>query len=75
MEKNAQKVLICLSRVLLSAIDRARTEKRVSRSAFIRESLVRNLHYYNTYERGPVCFPCDDAGFNERCSRDHDETW
>jgi len=70
MEKNDQKVFICLSRGLLSEIDRARIEKQVSRSAFIRESLVLNLHYYNKYERNPDCFPREDIEVNFATSND-----
>jgi len=62
METNSQKILICLSKQLLNEIDSVTSEKQASRSAFIRESLVRNLHYYNKYERGPVCFPREDIG-------------
>jgi len=58
-----QKVLISLPRELVRAIDVVTTEKQVSRTAFIRESLTRNLHYYEKYERRPVCFPRDDPEF------------
>ena len=61
MRGDNQKVLISLPRKLVSAIDAATTEKQVSRTAFIRESLIRNLHYYEKYERGPVCFPREDV--------------
>ena len=64
MHGDNQKVLISLPRKLVTAIDIATTEKQNSRTAFIRESLNRNLHFYNTYERGPVCFPRDDPEFN-----------
>src|SRR5208283_4100475 len=60
MGTNNQKILNCLSKQLLNKIDSVTSKKQVSRSAFIRESLVRNLHYYNKYERGPVCFPRED---------------
>ena len=75
MGTNNKKILICLSKQLLNKIDSILSEKQVSRSSFIRESLVRNLRYYNKYERGPVCFLRDDAEFDERGFHDHDETW
>jgi hypothetical protein len=62
MQINNRKLLISLPRKLVSAIDIATTEKQVSRTAFIRESLLRNLRYYNTYERS-VCFPREDVEF------------
>ena len=49
-------------RELVRAIDVAKTEKQVSRTAFIRERLLRNLRYYNSYERR-VCFPREDVEF------------
>jgi metal-responsive CopG/Arc/MetJ family transcriptional regulator len=62
MRGSNQKILISLPRKLVSAIDAATTEKQVSRTAFIQESLIRNLHYYNTHERGQViCFQRDDV--------------
>jgi metal-responsive CopG/Arc/MetJ family transcriptional regulator len=62
MQINNRKLLISLTRELVHAIDAVTTEKQVSRTAFIRESLIHNLHYYNTYERSaPVCFSRDDA--------------
>jgi hypothetical protein len=64
MHGDNQKVLVSLPRKLVTAIDVATTEKQVSRTAFIRESLIRNLHYYNKYERSPVCFPRDDLEWN-----------
>ncbi len=54
MRKRSQKVLISLPQQLLSAIDAVKTERQISRAAFVRESLVRNLHYYQKYERGWV---------------------
>ena len=61
MRTDNRKILICLSRQLLDEIDSVVVEKQVSRSSFIRESLIRNLRYYYRYERKPICFPCDDA--------------
>ena len=65
MRRRSQKILISLPQQLLSAIDVVKTEKQISRSAFIRESLTRNLLYYNKYERDPVCFPRDEVEFND----------
>jgi len=62
MRGDNQKVLLSLPRELVRAIDVATTEKQVSRTAFIRESVLRNLRYYNTYERS-VCFPREDVEF------------
>jgi hypothetical protein len=61
MHANNQKILLSLPRELVRAIDITTTEKQVSRTAFIRESLLRNLRYYNTYERG-ICFPRGEVG-------------
>ena len=61
MPTSNQKILISIPRKLLGAIDIAKNEKQVSRASFIRESLIRNLHYYNKHERGPVCFPLEDV--------------
>ena len=57
MRANNQKILICLPQKLVAQIDRVKTEKQVSRVAFIRESVIRNLEYYHRYERGRVWFP------------------
>jgi hypothetical protein len=66
MQRDNQKVLISLPRKLVNAIDVATTEKQISRTAFIRESLIRNLHYYNTYERGQaICFQRDDVELHQ----------
>lgn len=75
MQKHNQKILICLSGPLLEEIDRARSEKQLSRSAFIRESVICNLLYYNEHERDFLCFLHAQAEVNtERPSRDRDET-
>ena len=74
MRTDNRKILICLSRLLLDEIDSVVAEKQVSRSSFVRESLTRNLLYYNEYERKPICFRRDDAEVNERPSHEHDET-
>ena len=65
MQKHNQKILICLSGPLLEEIDRARSEKQLSRSAFIRESVIRNLHYYNEHERDFLCFLHAQAEVND----------
>ena len=71
MQKHNQKILIGLSRQLLDEIDNARSEKQVSRSAFFRESVIRNLHYYNKHERDFVCFLHAQAEVDDaRLSRD-----
>ncbi len=73
MKTNNQKLLISLPQKLVSAVDIAKTEKQISRIAFIRESLMRNLLYYNKHERG-VCFPRDLEGLNYGTpSQDRDE--
>jgi len=65
MYTNNQKILVSLPKTLVSAIDVATTEKQISRTAFIRESLSRNLLYYNKFERSaPVCFPRNDTEFD-----------
>lgn len=58
------KVLLSIPRSLLGAIDVVKSEKQISRSAFVRESLLRNLHYYKKYERGRVSCQVDDPKFN-----------
>ena len=65
-QKHNQKILICLSRQLLEEIDKARSEKQLSRSAFIRESVIRNLLYYNKHERDFLCFLHAQAEVNTR---------
>jgi hypothetical protein len=67
MQVNNQKALTCLPENLLAAIDRIEIEieKQISRSAFIRESVIRNLYYYNKYERGPACFPRNGPEFEK----------
>ena len=52
-------------------LDAVKTEKQISRSAFIRESLTRNLLYYDKYERDPVCFPRDEVEFNDTGPSEH----
>ena len=64
MRLNSQKILISLPRNLVNAIDLAKTERQISRSAFVRESLLRKLHYYQKYERGRVGCQLDDPEFN-----------
>ena len=64
MHENSQKILINLTRTLVSAVDVVKNERQISRSAFVRESLLRNLHYYEKYERGRVGCQLDDPEFN-----------
>jgi metal-responsive CopG/Arc/MetJ family transcriptional regulator len=64
---NNQKILISLPLSLIKAIDVVKSERRISRSAFVRESLLRNLHYYEKYERGRVGVQLDDPEFD--CGR------
>jgi hypothetical protein len=64
MSANSQKILISLPRNLINAVDLVKHERQISRSAFIRESVLRNLRYYEKYERTPVCFPHDDPKFD-----------
>lgn len=63
MQIDNLKILIGLPITLVKAVGIAKTEKQISRTAFIRESLIRNLLYYNKHERD-VCFPRDQEGFN-----------
>ena len=60
----SQKVLICLPLSLVKAIDVVKNERQISRSAFVRESLLRNLHYYEKYERDRVGIQWDDPEFD-----------
>ena len=71
MRRRSQKILFSLPEQLLNAIDVVKTEKQISRSAFIRESLTRNLLYYHKYERGPVCFPRDEVELNDTGPSEH----
>jgi hypothetical protein len=64
MHTNSQNILISLPKQLLSAIDIVKNERQISRSAFIRESLLRNIRYYEKYERGRVGCQLDDPEFN-----------
>ena len=64
MHRNNQNILISLPRPLLNAIDIVKNERQISRSAFIRESLLRNVRYYEKYERGRVGCQLDDPEFN-----------
>jgi len=75
METNSQKILISLPRTLLAAVDAVKDEQCVSRSAFIRESLRRNIHYYENYERGRVGWQLDGPEINcEGPSQNRDES-
>lgn len=58
----SQKVLISLPLSLVRAIDAVKNERQISRSAFVRESLLRNLHYYEKYERDRVGIQWDEPG-------------
>jgi hypothetical protein len=60
----SQKILISLPSKLVTAIDAVKNERHISRSAFVRESLLRNLHYYEKYERGRVGTQLDDPEFS-----------
>jgi Arc/MetJ-type ribon-helix-helix transcriptional regulator len=64
MHANSQKILISLPQKLLSAIDVVKTEKNISRSALIREALIRDLDYYNRHERNVICFLRDNLEAN-----------
>jgi hypothetical protein len=64
MHTNSQNILISLPKQLLNAIDIVKNERQISRSAFIRESLLRNVRYYEKYERGRVGCQLDDPEFN-----------
>src|SRR5271169_4081756 len=64
MHTNSQNILISLPKQLLNAADIVKNERQISRSAFIRESLLRNIRYYEKYERGRVGCQLDDPEFN-----------
>jgi metal-responsive CopG/Arc/MetJ family transcriptional regulator len=59
-----QKILISLPARLVEAVDAVKSERQVSRSAFVRESLIRNIYYYKKYERDRVGIEWDDPRFN-----------
>ena len=61
MQENKRKVLVGLSERLVLAIDKVADERQISRTAFIRESLIRNLLYYNKHERELMSFLRDQA--------------
>jgi metal-responsive CopG/Arc/MetJ family transcriptional regulator len=51
MKENKRKVLVGLSERLVLAIDEVAEERQISRTAFIRESIIQNL-LYNKRNRG-----------------------
>ena len=60
MKKNERKVLVGLSEGLVLAIDKVADERQISRTAFIRESIIQNL-LYNKREQGLMSFYRDQA--------------
>ena len=71
MRINSHTILVSLPLSLVKAIDVVKNERQISRSAFVRESLLRNLHYYEKYERDRVGIQWDDPEFNcgEPCEK------
>ena len=60
MQENKPKVLVGLSERLVLAIDKVADDRQISRTAFIRESIIQNL-LYNKRNRDLMSFYRDHA--------------